>query len=137
VKGVVAVALAMILAACSSSLRPPAATGELVAPGTAISAAVNEYFYLRERAIVARDAETLWSRYPRLRSGEDLAAGVNTEGWEATRADASRGVADVVYELERYVRGVCVRRARARSSCISTRSSATSRETSRTARAVS
>lgn len=99
------VSLLLVLGGCRSSATPqPIPSNEIVLPGSAISTAVNEYFFYRKRAIIARDAELLWTRYPLLRSSEDLAAGINTEGWLATRSDTARSLADLIYDLDRYER---------------------------------
>lgn len=97
--------LALALVACGSTGVPgPIPADQIVVPGSAVSTAVNEYFYYRKLAIVARDADVLWARYPQLRAGEDLATGINKEGWLAARSDSSRSLADVVYDLDRYER---------------------------------
>jgi len=90
---------------CSTASRlPPEPSGEPVLTTSPVSTAVNRYFHYRRLAIVARDAEILWVRYPDLRSGEDLTAGINNEGWLATRSDTARSLADIVYDLDRYER---------------------------------
>lgn len=99
------VVLILATAACQSTRAPAAIPADaLVVSGSAISTAVNEYFHYRKLALVARDAEVLWARYPQLRAGEDLPTGINTEGSLATRSGSSLSLADVVYELERYER---------------------------------
>jgi len=100
--------LALLLVSCTAGRSPDMARNEAVVGhvpyDSPIASAVNEYFHLRSSAIVARNPEPLWSRYPALRDGEDLPTGINTEGYLATRADTSRSLADLVYELERYER---------------------------------
>lgn len=94
-----------ILSACAPNVREsPAPFGELIPRDSPVNAAVNEYFHYRKLAVVARDAEILWTRFPELRRGEDLATGINTEGWLAMRSDTARSLADVVYDLDRYDR---------------------------------
>ena len=99
------VAFLFAVSACAAPSDPaPTRTDDLVMSGSAVSAAVNKYFYYRRLAVVARDAEILWSRFPELRTGEDLTAGINTEGWTATRSASARTLVDVVYSLEGYDR---------------------------------
>jgi hypothetical protein len=95
--------VSLLLVAACTGVPPPIPADQIVVPGSAVSTAVNEYFHHRKLAIVARDADVLWARYPQLRTGEDLSTGVNTEGWLATRSDTSRSL-DVVYDLDRYER---------------------------------
>jgi len=100
-----ALSLIFVVPGCSMASRlPPEPSGEPVLPTSPVSTSVNKYFHYRRLAIVARDAEILWARYPDLRSGEDLTVGINTEGWLATRSDTARSLADIVYDLERYER---------------------------------
>lgn len=96
--------LAFALVACRTTSAPgPVPPNEIVLPGSAVSTAVNEYFYYRKTAIIGRDAEVLWARYPQLRTGEDLPTGINTEG-SIARSDTARSLADLVYDLDRYER---------------------------------
>lgn len=90
--------------ACAQPPRTSDSWGDWVLPGTPVSTTVNAYFHHRKLALVARDPEILWARFPDLRSGEDLATGINTEGWLAAHSDTARDIVDVVYELDRYAR---------------------------------
>lgn len=98
----------VLAVACQSTLPSrhavPHPSGELVLPGSSVSMAVNEYFHLRKLAIMAGDVEILWSRFPQLRTGEDLPRGVNVEARRARYADGARSLADVIFDLDRYER---------------------------------
>ncbi len=95
----------VILSACATAAAPAREPlGEVVLANTPVAAVVNEYFHYRKLAVVARDAEILWARFPALRNGEDMPTGINTEGWHAMRSDAARSLSDVIYELDRYDR---------------------------------
>lgn len=97
--------VALVIAACAANVRrSPEPFGEPVLPGTALSTAVNEYFHWRRAAIVRRDPEILWARYPELRLGEDLPTGINTEGWLAVRSDTARSLSEVIFDRDRYDR---------------------------------
>ena len=97
------VIVTLALGACQPTITPASIpANQIIVPGSAISTAVNEYFYYRKSAIVARNTKVLWDRYPQLATGEDLATGINTEGWLAARSDAARSLADIVYDLNRY-----------------------------------
>jgi hypothetical protein len=41
--------------------------------------AVREYLYYRKQAVVSRDVNVLWKRYPELKQGMDTQAGINVE----------------------------------------------------------
>lgn len=69
-----------------------------------MSAAVYEYFHHRKLALVARDIELLWSRFPHLRTAADLGTGVNKEEWLVTNSSEARSLADVSYAIEGYDR---------------------------------
>lgn len=75
--------------------------GEPLAFGSAVRAAVNEYFHLRKLAVVRGDIEILWSRFPDLRVGEDVQTGVNVERRAAMRSDSAPSLADVIYDIDR------------------------------------
>lgn len=97
--------VALALAGCRSTPAPtPIPVDLLVLPNTPVSTAVNEYFHYRKLAILARDPQIVWSRYPDLGAGEDVQRGINTEGWYASRSAASASLADVDYDLERFER---------------------------------
>lgn len=99
----IAALLTLAAAACANPMgRSPEPFGERLDRDGPFVAVVNKYFHYRKLAVVARDVEILWTHFPQLRTGEDLSAGVNTEGWLATRSDAGRSVIDVVYDLDRY-----------------------------------
>lgn len=103
-RGLARLAIAVALVACQVTPARHEPSGEPVLPGTAMSAAVYEYFHHRKLALVARDIEFLWSRFPHLRTAADLETGVNVEEWLATKSAAARSLADVSYDLDRYDR---------------------------------
>ena len=72
-----------------------------VPQGTALRAAVEEYFAFRRLAIMRHDAEIVWARYPELRSGMDRERGVNVEALAVTTS-ASSDLTDLLYDLEAY-----------------------------------
>lgn len=99
------VAVLAFVVACRATPAPTDVPSDQFIPrDSVVPSVVNEYFYYRRLAIVARNPEILWSRYPELRVGEDLSKGINTEGWLASRADVSRALADIMYDLDRYER---------------------------------
>lgn len=103
-RAIAASILILGLAACEAAVPPQhTASGDLLLPSSALSAAVNEYFHLRKLAVVGRDIELLYSRFPELRTGADRERGVNVEAF-AARSDSARSLADVIYALEQYER---------------------------------
>lgn len=99
--------LALFATACAPPDPLPGFRVATADERAAIARVIEEYYALRDRAVVTGDIRSLYAIHPKLAVAEDRRSGVNVEGWfvERMRSLAIRAVTvDEIEPLRAYVK---------------------------------